>query len=286
MSEAAITRLEGLAQSDPSVATLVRMQAQAVRASADPSWAGGVPDFDPARLERGTPLLHGQVLALDRSRLHALLQTLLAVAVPSSSAEKVVQHLDMLETVQASIALDVDRLTAQAESARLDVGMFGVLAQCLALPVLLGAGQKAAPLLREDVWRSGICPVCAAWPLLAELRGIERRRWLRCGRCGAGWQYGIQDCPFCANDDHRALSYLAPEKEREARRAATCDRCQGYVKTFSTLGALEPAELLQRDAASLELDVAAIERGYGRPEARGFDLVLRVEAAVPARAAG
>ena len=60
--------------------------------------------------------------------------------------------------------------------------------------------------------------------------------WPRpCGRCGAGWSYGIQKCAFCGNHDFKTLGYLAPEAEREARQAATCDACMGYVKTVTTV---------------------------------------------------
>src|SRR5205823_1122353 len=109
---------------------------------------------------------------------------------------------------------------------------------------------------------------------LAELRGLSRERWLRCGRCGAGWRWPQQRCAFCATRDHRQLGYLAPEASRESRRAATCDACRGYLKTISTLGASPPAELAYQDLTTLELDVAALERDYARPEAPGFPLAV------------
>ncbi len=132
------------------------------------------------------------------------------------------------------------------------------------------------------MWEAGFCPVCAAWPLLAELRGLERQRWLRCGRCGAGWPFPHLCCPFCGNTDHRTLPYLAPEAAREARQAAACDRCFAYIKTFATLRPLAPDEVLIQDVTSLELDMAALEAEYGRPETRAFPLDLRLEPARPA----
>ena len=38
-------------------------------------------------------------------------------------------------------------------------------------------------------WVEPFCPICGAWPALAEVRGIERSRYFRCLRCGAGWHH-------------------------------------------------------------------------------------------------
>jgi hypothetical protein len=50
---------------------------------------------------------------------------------------------------------------------------------------------------------------------------------------------------------------------------ATCDACRTGIKTLSTLSMLPPLMLLIADAATLHLDLAATERGYG-PPAAGF----------------
>jgi FdhE protein len=151
------------------------------------------------------------------------------------------------------------------------------------LPLLLAAGRAAAPLLTGQTWSAGVCPVCAAWPALAEARGLERRRGLRCGRCGAGWDMADGRCAFCGETDHRQLGYLAPEAEREARRVATCDTCRGYLKTFTVLAPLPPAEIGLRDLSTLELDIAALDRGYTRIGEAGFPIRVTVR---PARRAG
>jgi len=75
---------------------------------------------------------------------------------------------------------------------------------------------------------------------------------------------------------HRTLGYLAADKTREAMQATTCDRCHGYLKGVSSLIAMDAGELLLKDLSTLELDAAAAERGYGRPEAPGFRLDVRV----------
>jgi FdhE protein len=108
------------------------------------------------------------------------------------------------------------------------------------------------------------------------VRGLDRERWLRCGRCGAGWPFPAQRCPHCAESDHRKLGYLAPAADRESRRAETCDTCHAYVKAVTVLAATPPADLPALDLDTLELDIAAIDRGYGRPAEPGFPLEIRV----------
>lgn len=290
MIDRALTRLRDLAQKDPAVAPLAILQAEALSASADPSWERAVPTYSGGRLPRGVPLLHAQVLPVDAESVARLLQHLSKVASEASPAQ--VDPLrralgspefDSLELLHASITAAGDRMARLAAWAGVQVELLSVVGHLASLPLLRACGRRAAPLLEGQPWQHGFCPVCAAWPTLAEMRGLERQRWLRCGRCGAGWQIAHQRCAYCGNDDHVTLGYLAADAERETRRAETCDRCHAYLKTFATLAALDPAEVGLQDLTTLELDVAALERGYSRPERPGFELQVRLE---PARGNG
>jgi FdhE protein len=84
-------------------------------------------------------------------------------------------------------------------------------------------------------------------------------------------------CPYCANADRRSAGYLAPERERESRRAATCDACRGYLKSVTTFQAIPPVEIGILDMQTLELDIAALDQGYARPDVPGFPLDVAVE---------
>ncbi len=273
-----IQRLEELARGDATVAPLARLQAEVLRAAVHPAWEAGLPPFADHRLADGLPLLHGRSLPVPVSLAGELLAHLAATAgltwqPPGTD--------DLIALLQASITQDADTIAAQAARAGVETGALATVAALATTPVLLACGRRAAPLLDGLAWDAGFCPVCAAWPLLAELRGLERQRWLRCGRCGTGWPFPHLCCPFCGNTDHRTLPYLAPEAAREARQAAACDRCYAYLKTFSTLRPLAPDEVLIQDVTSLELDMAALEAEYVRPEARAFPLDLRLEPARP-----
>jgi len=125
------------------------------------------------------------------------------------------------------------------------------------------------------IWQRGYCPVCGAWPLLAELRGIELAQFLRCSACGSGWRSRRILCTYCGNDDFRDLRTLQPEGEMRFRMSV-CERCKGYLKIGNAFDP-PPAELVALDdLASIDLDVTAIERGYRRPETTGSVIELAV----------
>ena len=282
----AVARLDRLTQTDPTVASLARLQAEALRAAADASWGEGVPELDRHQVEQGVPLLHRQTLRADGGRVRRLLARLTAaihrdpgVADGATALGRAVEQgtLDVASLLGAAVVQDGEALAQLAGSAGVGVGLLATIANLAALPVLQACGRRAAPVLLGGRWTSGFCPVCAAWPSLAELRGLDRTRWLRCGRCGSGWSAAHVGCPYCANPDQRRAGYLAPERERESRRAVTCDACRGYLKTVTTLQAIPPVEIGLMDMQTLELDIAALDQDYGRPDVPGFPLDVAVE---------
>jgi FdhE protein len=279
----AAERLTDLARTDASVAPLALLQAEALRAAADNAWAQAVPEYSREQVEHGEPLLHGQTLHVEEGAAAGLLERLARATAGSTGAGTATlaravrdKRLEPLPLLEASVGQDGERLAALAVAADVDPGALAALGQLLGSPLLQACGAAARPVLDGVRWEAGYCPLCAAWPVLAELRGLDAERWLRCGRCGAGWPYLHGRCVYCGNSDHRTQGYLAPEAEREARRAVTCDACHGYLKTLTSFGLIPPEELPWQDLTTLELDVAAIERGYGRPDAPGFPLAVTI----------
>ncbi len=285
--------LERVAGADPAVAPLARLQAVALAAAEQPGWAAGVPPLQVRSDD--APLLDGQTLLVDGDTQRALLVELTrALDAVGSSEGRVLRRLfltrtfDPLALLAASVTQDGPALRDAAREGGGDdvvMSVVSVVAHVAALPLLLACGQHAASALEDVAWPHGSCPVCGAYPTLQEMRGLARDRVLRCGRCATGWAYPHGRCPFCASDNQRSQGYFAAEADRESRRAVTCDDCQGYVKSVATLGPLPTAYLLVRDLETLELDVAALEHGYRRPDRLGWQLSVRMAAAPPKRSA-
>jgi hypothetical protein len=200
MIEQAVTRLDQLAKADATVAPLARLEAEALRAVSAGGWDDGAPALDPQQAEQGVPLLHGQVLRVDGDAQRRLLVRLAELTGQTSAGRsadampiaRAVEHgaFDAVALLACTVTQDGDGFQRLNESAGLDATLLATLAQVAALPLLLACGRRAGPLLGEARWQAGFCPVCAAWPTLAEMRGLARDHFLRCGRretsCGAG----------------------------------------------------------------------------------------------------
>ncbi len=145
-------------------------------------------------------------------------------------------------------------------------------------------------------WGRGYCPACGSWPALAELgagspreggasdrgagdRGVDGAgdgdadradggRRLRCSFCGAGWPCAPGACIYCGAGGE---GLLAAAGAGGAQRAELCRSCGGYLKCVAG-GGVAPFELLPViDLETSDLDVGAMERGYGRPSMRETD---------------
>ncbi|MCA9863970.1 MAG: formate dehydrogenase accessory protein FdhE, partial [Thermomicrobiales bacterium] len=143
-----------------------------------------------------------------------------------------------------------------------------------AAPLLQALRRRFAPVASAP-WHEGCCPICGDWPRLAEIRGLERERHLRCARCGSDWQQPGVRCAFCDAAGQGTRATLVSEQDGEARKVETCTRCRGYLKVVSTLRAWPGDEVCLADLATIDLDLAALERNYERPEPRA-GLAMRI----------
>jgi FdhE protein len=279
-----VAPLDQLARADPTVAPLARLQSAALAAAEDHAWEAGVPELDWSDSGGDLPLLHGVTLRVEVDRLRRLLITLARTLRQSGvehgatiAMQLDARRSDALELTQASLRQDHARLEELARASEVEPAALAVVTSAASLPILLACGRQAASAVAAARWDSGYCPVCAAWPTLAEVRGLERELFLRCGRCASAWRFEHSRCPFCGTREGKTQKYFAAEQERETRRAMVCESCRGYFKTLATLGPLAPAELLARDMETLELDVTVLEQDYRRPDRPGWQLELTLE---------
>jgi FdhE protein len=177
--------------------------------------------------------------------------------------------VDLATLFGASVWQQHDRVTQIASKIGADPEALEAVGALLPVPFLQACSRRWASSLGGD-WAEGYCPVCGAWPAFAEVRGIERTRYLRCGRCGAEWHAHALSCPYCATRDHQDFQSLVPGNGASHASIEACTRCRGYVKSFTTLQACAPAAVMLQDLATVDLDVAALEQGYHRPRGAGY----------------
>jgi FdhE protein len=152
---------------------------------------------------------------------------------------------------------------AAAQRLGLDAELAVTLLRFTLWPMMTRLADELAPLRQGVAWERGDCPTCGNPPLLAELRGLEQKRWLRCGWCASGWEVPRLFCPFCGNRDHASLVKVQADELGGNRFAALCELCQGYVRTTPTLVAPSAIQLLVLDLELLHFDLILRARGTG-----------------------
>ena len=274
------TGLQDLERQHPEWAPwLAVVQATLVEA-ADSKWDAAVP-LCAATQQSKVPLLTEATLNLNLGLVRPMLAHLIRIACHDGTpkmatlAAMAEAELDILKLFKASLHQDSDQLKAIAAALGVDDEAFQAVAAMLPVPFLQACNRRWARSISEG-WTEGYCSVCGAWPAFAEVRGIERSRYLRCGRCGGAWQAHCLFCPYCGMTDHKELLSLVPENSGSNSVIDACKRCLCYVKTFTRLQGSPSAKVILDDLASVELDVAAAEQGYKRPQGTGFFLNVTV----------
>lgn len=293
-------RLERLKHARPDLAAAADFQALLVREALTAAREPRIPAFPLprervlAKVRVGTPLLHQEPAEVDVHYAADLFSRLVNVATERGSPATA-SNVGPIAAAATEGRIPPDRLFAEAfvqhadhvweiaRSAGVDADLLAVLAAQSVAPLLRGYADRLRPVLESAddgspegaTWQKGYCPICGAWPVLAELRGVEMQRHLRCSACGVGWPTRRLFCPYCEQDDYRQLRFLQVEGEQRFK-VEVCQRCNGYLKVANAFDPL-PAELLVLDdLSSVHLDVAALERGHHRPEMPGFRLELAV----------
>ncbi|MGH2532262.1 MAG: formate dehydrogenase accessory protein FdhE [Thermomicrobiales bacterium] len=272
-------QMEKLAEAHPEWSAWLSLYRATLDADADPVWQHAADAANVLVAEnraRALPLLAGATMTLPAGLASRWLHDLHPAAT----------GIDAEAAFTASINQDHEHLAALAVAAVIDAETIEVIAHLAAQPLLRACGRRLADQIPTG-WDHGACPICGAWPTLAEMRGLERARRLRCGRCGADWGLVAFRCPYCGMADHRQLGSLVSEENAEAQRVETCLACHGYLKSIATLLPWSAEETPLADLATVDLDLAAREHGYDRPSAPAFDLgILVMTTSIAANGAG
>jgi FdhE protein len=251
---------------------------EVISEAADLKWDCAVPSLSEAQPDK-EPMLTGATLVLADGPVQRFLERLLRTACHGGGAQlKTLQHvlsapINVLDLFQASLCQDSERLKQTAVALGADEEAFQALATLLPLPFLQACSRRWSSSIPES-WLAGYCPICGTWPAYAEVRGVERSRYFRCGRCGSAWHAHFLFCPYCGTTDHEKLVSLVPQKSDSNCVIEACKHCLGYVKSFTLLQGGPAAKVLLEDLATVELDVAAVEQGYRRPQGSGHALSL------------
>lgn len=291
LSDGARRHFDRLVEAHPEWRAWLTLVAETLLSIADPAWDQIGLETDDQRLA-SSPLLAGASVTLPHGLADAWVRDLfdqaslsgdLALAPLGAIADD--EELDAEALLETALRQDTAGLGVGAAALGVDADALAPIAQLATTPLLHACRRQRAAQMPSD-WAEGCCPVCGGWPTVAETRGLDRARRLRCGRCGGDWGMVAFRCAFCGNADHAGLGSLVSETEGETRKVETCGVCRGYLKNVTTLRAWAPDEVALADLATVELDLAALDRGYTRPPAPVLDLRLRSVSVAPLVAVG
>jgi FdhE protein len=257
--------------------TLLEDTQREMQASA---WMTAVPQLTPDRPEKA-PLLAGATVTLAPRVAQRWVRQLLKQAVPKPYGRAAprgaanARRIDAIALLEAAISLDEPRLVELAHRGHIEPAVLGSFAYLAALPLLQVCTRSLAHAF-PPAWPYGYCPACGSWPTLAELRGVEHTHRLRCARCGGDWGMPLLRCPYCGESDHQNLGVLVPGEGGQTRRVSVCVTCKGYLKVLTTLQGSPGEALVRDDLESIDLDIAALERGYRRPQQPGYACSIRI----------
>lgn len=282
------TGLQDLKRQHPEWTPWLAVVQETLREATNPQWDALVPRR--TSQQDKTPLLAGASLALEKNSLRRILQLLIQAACRSGTPKMATLEpalrvdLDVFSLFKATLRQDGDYVKQTAAAVGAEPEAFQAVAALIPVPFLQACNRHWKPAIAAS-WLQGYCPVCGTWPAFAEVRGIERQRYFRCGRCGGEWRAHCLFCAYCGMNNHEELVSLVPEKSGAGRMIEACKRCLGYVKTLATLEGSAPAKVILDDLASVDLDVAACAQGYKRPESAGYalDVTIMTNGATKAR---
>jgi hypothetical protein len=210
---------------------------------------------------QGVPAVRAVPPALDSSRVLDRMRSLDrsmsgSGTIPAKRFDQMIRDDPdrVMAWAQAMLCHGEDHIITMFEQSEIDTAYAISILRLTLLGELGEWSGRVCDLLSESSWPRCNCPVCGKAPGLAESRGLEQRRYLRCSCCGAGWPFDRLRCPFCGKADHRLLRSLFAEEDRDRCRLAVCDGCGGRLKVITTLGALSPPGIVVAEFTMLYLD--------------------------------
>jgi FdhE protein len=262
---AALEDLRRLPASRPELAGPAETLAavlEAVFRTPDP----GAPPLDDGSLRavgeavaRGVPALRAVDLPVDSGRLAARVEDILAALDKRNPAARALRRALERDPSRveawgrAILAGCADEAEGDWQASSLDPRLVAAIVRLAWLPPLARWSQALADTIANSGRRGGNCPLCGASPLLAEARGLEARRILRCGRCAAEWPGLRLGCNACGLDDPHQLRVLAVEGEADRYRLASCLACGSRLIIVATLAPLSPPALIVAELATIHL---------------------------------
>lgn len=131
-------------------------------------------------------------------------------------------------------------------------------------PFLAAHADELLPLVNQDSWHRGYCPVCGGNPDFASLDKEQGARWLMCFRCNAQWIFNRLACPYCGNQEQKTMGYFTDDEA--LYRLYFCEKCHHYIKTIDLRKTESDILLPFERVLTINMDRQASELNYKATE--------------------
>jgi len=219
------------------------------------------------QLKQGLPLLRFDDLSLDWSlvqeQLRAVIDVLAEHLTPELGNAEGLRSLASNTSLLQQFVRDWYQgvpLSAIATEQCIGEDLLGAAIQATLRPFLVAHSEALLPLVRQELWRRGYCPVCGGKPDFAFLDKERGARWLLCSRCDAEWLFQRLQCPYCSTQNQHALAYFTDDDQ--LYRLYTCEECRSYIKAIDLRKTESEILLPLERVLTVDLDRQAEEAGY------------------------
>jgi FdhE protein len=173
-------------------------------------------------------------------------------------------ELDFAELFDKAVREDRDYMRLVSDRLELQAGLLFFLAQNSLQPIFEAYADKLKGYVDQEKWWRSYCPICGSKPVIAELIGAERKKFLVCSCCGYEWRFKRTQCPFCDNEQAKSFKFFYTEQDGRAYRVETCQKCKKYIKTVDTEELEDEIIPAVEDMGTIHLDILAKKEGYTR----------------------
>lgn len=270
-SEKILARLRAAKKKNPGLTEAVDLHQDLIEAREGVQVSPVEPGFGAEEaksfLSQGIPLLHTHDIPLKWETFAALYGKICEVA--GRHRPDLSEHFQDLQSLLNDDPARVRELTMAyvREGKIADSGLEQEREELLAFvfnhalyPFLRSYADALYPLVEEQLWQRGQCPVCGGEPDLALLDDEAGGRHLICSRCDSQWVFPRIRCPFCNTVEPAHLSYYASDDEMY--RVYVCRNCQRYLKTVDLRKTHHQVLLPAERITTVALDVLAREEGF------------------------
>lgn len=164
----------------------------------------------------------------------------------------------LIDLLRLNIARDKKQIAGFVDTTPLSKEALWFVMHHLGAAVLPAYARVLAPLVDDERWHRGTCPICGNYPAMAGLVGDGGKRHLFCDTCGMVWTFARLQCPFCDNKELDSLQVMNTDDE-SPYHLDVCQKCQHYVKAvdYRKVPEKQVALLPVEDAATIYLDILA-----------------------------